>query len=108
MFYDAHPSDPVPPRMYAILKSNNLTKRFPMQLVVSTIGAPSHGSLMLVNILQTNLHKNPIRIINFSKFVHEARELNISGNEFQVSYRLYPSVPISKSIDVITDMMSAD
>ena len=112
MFYDAYPSDPVPPRMYGMLKAHKPTKGYPMRLVVSTIGTPSHGtSKMLVEILQPTLNKNPIRIINSSKFVQEAKEWNISSNEFQVSYdvvALYPSVPISKSIDVITDMISAD
>ena len=78
MFYDAYPSDPVPPRMYGMLKAHKPTKGYPMRLVVSTIGTPSHGtSKMLVEILQPTLNKNPIRIINSSKFVQEAKEWNI-------------------------------
>ena len=83
-----------------------------MRSVVSTIGTVFYGtSDYLVKLLQPTLAKNHVRLENSSKFVAEACTWNISATEVQVSYdvvALYPSVPIARAINVITDMINAD
>ena len=111
-FYELYPSDPIIPRMYGMLKAHKPTKNYPMRIVVSTIGTPSYGtSKYLVDLIQPILNKHPSRINNSSSFVREAKTWNIDPLETQVSYdvvALYPSIPIEKAIEVMTDIIVSD
>ena len=111
-YFQMYPSDPIAPRMYGMIKAHKKTKNYPMRLVVSTVGTPSYGtSKLLVDLIQPTLNKNPIRVKNSSSFVNESRTWEIDKDEVQVSYdvvALYPSVPVSKAIDGITDILAAD
>ena len=112
LFYKMYPSDAIPPRMYGLLKAHKISKGYPMRCVVSTIGTPSYGaSEFLVQLIQPTLSKSNIRVKNSSSFVDEAKTWNIGKEEVQVSFdvvALYPSVPISKAVDAITDILSKD
>jgi len=107
-----YPSDAVPPRLYGYVKAHKATKNFPMRPVVSTIGTPFYGtSKHLVDIIQPTLNKSNIRVKNSSSFVEESKTWQIDPDEVQVSYdvvNLYPSVPISKSIDSIINLLQSD
>ena len=107
-----YPSDPIPPRMYGTVKAHKPEKNYPMRIVVSTIGTPTHKiSEYLVKLAQPTLNKNPVRIKNSRTFVEMAKSWNIEKDEVQVSYdvvNLYPKVPIKKSIGVFMDMLNAD
>ena len=80
-----------------------------MRTVVSTIGTPLDGiSKYLVKIIQPTLKKSQHKIKNSVEFVNEAKTWKISPNEIQVSYdavKLYPSVPLDKTIDVIVEYL---
>ncbi|XP_065672204.1 uncharacterized protein LOC136090028 [Hydra vulgaris] len=41
--YSIYPSDPVPPRLYGLIKAHKQDKSYPMRVVVSTIGTPCYG-----------------------------------------------------------------
>ena len=107
-----YPSDPVPPRMYGTVKAHKPEKEYPMRIVVSTIGTPSHGiSEYLVNFIQQTLNKNETRIKNSTTFVNKAKIWNILPDEIQVSYdvvNLYPSVPLKEATNVILDILNQD
>ena len=107
-----YPSDAVPPRLYGYVKAHKATKNFPMRPVVSTVGTPFYGtSKHLVDIIQPTLNKSNIRVKNSSSFVEESKTWQIDPEEVQVSYdvvNLYPSVPISKAIDSIINLLQAD
>ena len=111
-YFDIYPSDAIPPRMYGMIKAHKPTKNFPMRAVVSTVGTVAHGtSKMLVDLIQPTLDKNTTRLKNSSSFVNEAKTWNIDNSEVQVSYdvvALYPSVPISKAVDAIMEIVQAD
>ena len=102
-------SDPVPPRMYGVVKAHKPEKNYPMCVVVSTIGTPSYQtSKYLVKIIQPTLNKNETRLKNSQTFVESWQ---IDKDEVQVSYdvvNLYPSVPIKESINVMTEILSKD
>ena len=79
-----YPSDPVPPRMYGVIKAHKPEKNYPMRAIVSTIGTAQHGtSRYLVSIIQPTLNKNEIRIKNSQGFVEEAKNWRIDPDEFQ-------------------------
>ena len=111
-YREIYPSDAIPPRMYGMVKAHKPSKNFPMRTVVSTIGTVSHSmSKMLVKLIQPTLNKNSTRITNSTSFVCEAKSWNIEVNEIQVSYdvvALYPSIPISKAIKAIMDILHDD
>jgi predicted GIY-YIG superfamily endonuclease len=104
-----YPSDPIPPRMYGVIKAHKPEKSYPMRLVVSTIGTPSYGiSQYLVNIFQPILNKNITMLKNSSTFVKTAKLWNISNEEIQVSYdvvNLYPSIPLREATKILLDML---
>ena len=107
-----YPSDAVPPRLYGLVKAHKMSKGYPMRTVVSTIGTPFYGtSQKLVSIIQPTLNKNNIRVVNSSSFVNEAKDWEIAEDEVQVSYdvvALYPSVPIKRAIDAISQLLKDD
>ena len=109
-FFELYPSDPIQPRMYGMLKAHKPGKNYPMRIVVSTIGTPSYAiSKYLVDLIQPLLNENPHRVINSSEFAKEASEWDIGTNEVQTSYdvvNLYPSIPIDKALDVMTDLLA--
>ncbi|XP_065664788.1 uncharacterized protein LOC136086419 [Hydra vulgaris] len=52
-----YPSDPVPPRLYGLIKAHKQDKFFPMRVVVSTIGTPCYGiSYYMVSFDIVNLY----------------------------------------------------
>ena len=112
LFYSMYPSDAIPPRMYGMIKAHKPEKGYPMRTVVSTIGTASYGtSKYLVDLIQPTLNKNVTRLNNSTSFVEEAKKWEISSDEYQVSFdvvALYPSVPISKAIEVICDLLKDD
>ena len=109
MFEKMYPPDAIPPRLYGYIKEHKPTKQYPMRPVVSTLGTAFYGSCkFLVDLLQPTLNKNLTRVKNSSTFAEEAKSLDISADEVQVSYdvvNLYPSVPIDRSIDVVMDFV---
>ena len=86
--------------MYGTVKAHKPEKNYPMRIVVSTIGTPTHKiSEYLVKLAQPTLNKNPIRIKNSRTFVRMAKEWIIEKDEVQVSFdvvNFYPSVPLKK------------
>ena len=67
-------TDPIPPRMYGMLKAHNKSKNYLMRIVVSTIGTLSHGiSKYLVDLIQPTLNKNPIRVQYSTSFILKAK-----------------------------------
>ena len=107
-----YPSDPVPPRMYGVIKAHKPEKDYPMRIVVSTIGTPSYAtSKYLVEIIQPLLNKNETRLKNSSTFVDTSKNWTIDPDEVQVSFdvvNLYPSVPIKQAIDIVEMMLKSD
>ena len=111
-FYSMYPSDAQAPRLYGVVKAHKPQKNYPMRTVVSTVGTATHGaSKFCVDLIQSTLDKNEVRIKNSTSFVNEASEWEISTEEVQVSYdvvALYPSVPIKKAIEAIIDLLKQD
>ena len=107
-----YPSDPVPPRLYGVVKAHKPQKNFPMRTIVSTIGTATHGlSEYLVKLIQPALNKNENRLKNSSSFIDKAKTWEISAEEVQVSYdvvNLYPSVPLKEATDVILEIVRND
>ena len=112
LFYAMYPSDPIPPRLYGLIKAHKPSKNYPMRTVVSTIGTPFYGtSSFLVQLIQPTLNKNKIRIKNSSSFVEEAKTWTIAPNEVQVSFdvvALYPSVNVKRAIEAIMHLLQND
>ena len=111
-FHSMYPSDATPPRLYGFVKAHKPSKDYPMRPVVSTVGTAFYGSSKyLVELLQPTLNKNLTRVKNSSTFAAEAKDWDISTDEIQVSYdvvNLYPSVPISKAIEVTMQFAKDD
>ena len=105
-----YPSDPIPPRMYGVIKAHK--DNYPMRIIVSTVGTPVYGlSQYLVDLIQPTLNENEIRIKNSSAFVEKAKTWEISSSEVQVSFdvvNLYPSVPLKEATEVIIRILSND
>ena len=112
LFYSMYPSDPIPPRLYGLIKAHKPSKDYPMRTVVSTIGTPFYGtSSFLVQLIQPTLNKNKIRVKNSSSFVEEAKTWTIAPNEKQVSFdvvALYPSVNVKLAIKAIMLLLQND
>ena len=105
--YDSiYPSDPIPPRMYGLIKS------YPMRIVVSTIGTPNYGiSNYLVKIIQPVFNKNKTRLKNSFDFISKANSWNIYKDEVQVSFyviNLYPSIPLKEATLILIDQLNKD
>jgi hypothetical protein len=59
-YQQIYPSDPIPPRMYGVVKAHKPEKLYPMRIVVSTIDTPNYGiSNYLVKLIQPILNENP-------------------------------------------------
>ena len=62
-YFELHPSDPIPPRLYGTIKMHKPEKKFPNQVIVSTIGTLPYGvSKYLVDIIQAILNKHQHKI----------------------------------------------
>ena len=98
--------------MYGSIKAHKPEKKYPMRIIVSTIGTATYGiSEYLVKLIQPLLNKNETRIKNSSSFVEKAKSWSISKTEVQASYdvvNLYPSVPLKEATVVILDMIRVD
>ena len=107
-----YPSDPIPPRMYGVVKAHKPEKNYPMRIVVSTIGTPSYKtSENVVRIIQPTLNKNETRLKNSRTFADTAKTWPIHAEEVQVSYdvvNLYPSVPTKEATGIIIQILSKD
>ncbi|XP_065642467.1 uncharacterized protein LOC136074096 [Hydra vulgaris] len=111
--YDSiYPSDPIPPRMYGLIKANKPEKAYPMRIVVSTIGTPNYGiSNYLVKAIQPILNKNKTRLKNSFDFINKADSWNVDENEVQVSFdviNLYPSIPLKEATLILIDQLNKD
>ena len=111
-YFELHPSDFIPPRLYGTIKAHKPEKNFPMRVIVSTIGTPPYGiSKYLVDIIQPTLNKNHHKVKNSTSFVSQVQTWKIEPDEIQVSYdvtNLYPSIPMDKAIVVIIRQLSED
>ena len=111
-YFQLYSSDPIPPRLYGVIKAHKPEKCYPMRAIVSTIGTPPYGiSQYLVELIQPTLNKSKYKITNSSSFVNEAKDWLVKRDEVQVSYdivNLYPSVPINKALDVLMDQLNSD
>ena len=99
--------------MYGAIKAHKPEKKYPMRIIVSTIGTATYGiSEYLVKLVQPILNKNITRLRNLTDFVNNAKTWNISPTEIQVSYDvvnlLYPSVLLDEATTVILDMLATD
>ena len=68
-YFQLYPSDPIPPRLYGVIKAHKPEKCYPMRAIVSTIGTPPCGiSQYLVELIQPTLNKSKCKITNSSSF----------------------------------------
>ncbi|XP_065663098.1 uncharacterized protein LOC136085707 [Hydra vulgaris] len=109
MEYDSiYPSDPIPPRMYGLIKAHKPEKAYPMRIVVSTISTPNYGiSNYLVKAIKPILNKT--RLTNSFDFVSKANSWNVDENEVQVSFdviNLYPSIPLKEATLILIDQLN--
>ena len=111
-YFQIDPSDPIPSRIYGILKAHKPEKCYPMRAIVSTIDTPPNGiSQYLVELIQPTLNESKYEITNSSSFVNEAKNWPVKRDEVQVPYKivnLCPSVPINKALDVLIDQLNND
>ena len=111
-YLQTYPSDPIPPRLYGTIKAHKPENNYPMRTTVSTIGTPENGiSKYIVEIIQPTVNENNNKIQNSTSFVHQAKDWKIEPTEIQVSYdvvKLYPSVPLDRSIQVIVGFLQDD
>ena len=79
-YFQLDPSDPIPPRLYGVIKAHKPEKCYPMRAIVSTIGTPPYGiSQYLVELIQPTLNKSKYKITNSSSFVNEAKNWLVKG-----------------------------
>ena len=68
-YFQLYPSNPIPPRLYGVIKACKLEKCYPMQDIVSAIGTlPYRISQYLVELIQLTLNKSKYKITNSSSF----------------------------------------
>ncbi|XP_065665425.1 uncharacterized protein LOC136086859 [Hydra vulgaris] len=111
--YDSiYPSDPIPPRMYGLIKAHKPEKAYPMRIVVSTIGTPIYViSNYLVKTIQPILNKNKTCLKTSFDFINKANSWNVDENEVQVSFvviNLYPSTPLNEASLILIDHLNKD
>ena len=111
-YFQLFSADPIPPRLYGVIKAHNPEKCFPMQAIVSTVGTLSYGiSQYLVELIHPTRNKSKYKITNSSPFLNKAKNWFVKRNKVQVSYdivNLYPSVPINKALDILIDQLNND
>ena len=68
------------------------------------------ANLSIWQIIQPTLNQNKHRVINSYKFAQEAKTWAIDQDEAQVLHDVvnYPSVPVYKTISVLTDTLNND
>ncbi|XP_065682407.1 uncharacterized protein LOC136095590 [Hydra vulgaris] len=105
-----YPSDPIPPRMYGVIKAHKPEKFYPMRIIISTIGTVNYGiSEFLVKIIQPVLNENLTRLKNSFDFIKKAESWKIDNDEVQVSFdvvNLYPSVPLKEATLVLIEKLN--
>ena len=83
-----------------------------MRTIVSTIGTLAYGiSKFILALIQLTLNKSNNKIKNSTSFVQQAKDWKIEPTEIQASYdvvKLYPSVPLDRSIQVIIEFLQDD
>ena len=80
--FQLYPSDPIPSRLYVVIKAHKHENCDPMRAIVSTIGTPSYGiSQYLVELIQPTLNKSKYKITNSSLFVNEAKNWLVKRHE---------------------------
>ncbi|XP_065674147.1 uncharacterized protein LOC136091090 [Hydra vulgaris] len=105
-----YPSDPIPPRMYGVIKAHKPEKSYPMRIIIFTIGIPNHGiSEFLVKIIQPVLNENPTRLKNSFDLIKKAEYWNVANNDIQVScdvVNLYPSIALREATVILLEQLS--
>ncbi|XP_065650407.1 uncharacterized protein LOC136078558 [Hydra vulgaris] len=105
-----YPSDPVPPRLYGLIKAHKQDKSYPMRVVVSTTDTHCYGiSNYLVRRIQPVLNENLIRLKNSEDFINKTKSWLIDKNEIQVSFdivNLCPSIPLKEATLVLLDQLN--
>ena len=85
-YFQLYPSDPIPPRLYGVIKAHKPEKCYPMRAIVSTIGTPPYGvSQYLVELIQPTLNKSKYKITSSSSFVNKAKDWLVKRDEVQVN-----------------------
>ena len=101
-YFQLYPSDPIPPRLYRVIKAHKPEKCHPMRAIVSTIGSALYGiSQYLVELIQPTLNKSKYKTENSSSFVNEAKNWLVKRDEVQVSYAI-------AKLDVLIDQLNND
>ena len=73
-YFQPFPSDPIPPRLYGVIKAHKPEKCYPLPAIVSRIGSPPNViSQYLVESIQPTSNKSKNKIANSSSFVKEAK-----------------------------------
>nr|XP_047127809.1 uncharacterized protein LOC124808648 [Hydra vulgaris] len=105
-----YPSDPIPPRLYGVVKAHKPEKSYPMRIIISIIGTPNHGiSEFLVKTIQPVLNENPIRLKNSFDFIKKAENWSVANNDIQVSYdvvNLYPSISLKEATVILLEQLN--
>ena len=105
--FQLYPSNPIPPRLYGVIKAHKHEKCYLMRAIVSTIGTQPYAiSQYLLQFIQPTLNKSKYKITR-----NEAKNWLVKRNEIKVSYNninLYTSVPINKALDVLIDQVNND
>ena len=106
-YFQLYPSDPIPPRLYGVIKAHKPEKCYLMRAIVSTIGTQPYAiSQYLLQFIQPTLNKSKYKIT-----INEAKNWLVKRNEIQVScdiINLYPSKPINKTLEVLMDQLNND
>ena len=68
-YFQLYPSDPIPPRLYGVIKAHKPEKCYLMRAIVSTIGTQPYAiSQYLLQFIQPTLNKSKYKItINEAK-----------------------------------------
>ena len=98
--------------MYGTIKAHKPEKDYPMRIVVSTIGTPTHGiSEYLVKVIKPVLNKTEKMLKNSLTFVRGKNMGNLTTRNTSVLYdvvNLYPSFPLREATNVIVEMISKE
>ena len=73
-YFQLYPYDPIPPRLYGVVKAHKPEKCCPMQAIVSAIGTPPYDiSKYLVELYQSALNGSKCKVTSLLSFVNKAK-----------------------------------
>ena len=79
-YFQLYLSDPIPPRLYGVIKAHK-PEKYPMRAIVLTISTSPYGvPQYLVELIQPTLNKGKYKITNSSSFENEAKKLAFKKN----------------------------